>query len=202
MPKYIDAKGKACPMPVILAKKEIDAGEQDLTVAVDNEIAVENLKRLASDKGIEVHINKVNDDYEVIFAGGASEKPITEEASYPPPCNPAGCGYGMFFGKDYVGEGDYALGNNLAKMMLYTLSESEDVPACVIFMNSGVNLPTSDKVDIINSLNVLIEKGTKVLVCGTCLNYYNLTDHLKAGTISNMYEIIEEMKKCAKVITV
>ena len=48
MPGFIDARGKACPMPVVLAKQQLDKGEQKLTVMVDNETAVENLKRLAS----------------------------------------------------------------------------------------------------------------------------------------------------------
>lgn len=202
MSKYIDARGKACPMPVVLAKKEIDSGEQDLTVAVDNEIAVENLKRLAADKGIAVNVHKADKDFEVVFAGGADVKSSVIEAMPALACGPLGCGYAVFFGKDYVGEGDYTLGSNLAKMMLYTLSEGDSIPAYVIFMNSGVKIPTSDKIDIINSLNVLIEKGTQVLVCGTCLNYYNLTEQLKVGIASNMYEIVEKMQKCAKVITV
>lgn len=202
MSKYIDARGKACPMPVVLAKKEIDSGEQNLTVAVDNEIAVENLKRLASDKGIVVNVNKKGKDFEVVFAGGADVKSLVNKAMPASECSSLGCGYAVFFGKDYIGEGDYTLGNNLAKMMLYTLSEGENIPAYVIFMNSGVKIPTSDKIDIINSLNVLIEKGTKVLVCGTCLNYYNLTEQLKVGIISNMYEIVEKMQECAKVMTV
>ncbi len=104
-------------------KKEIDAGEQNLTVAVDNEIAVENLKRLASDKGINVIVNKDNNNFEVVFAGGADKKSVQAETISSPACSAAGCGYAVFFGKDYVGEGDYTLGNNLAKMMLYTLSE-------------------------------------------------------------------------------
>ena len=107
----------------------------------------------------------------------------------------------MFFGKDYIGDGDYTLGNNLAKMALYTLAESDDVPECVIFMNSGVKLPSSDKLDIINSLTSLEGKGTEILVCGTCLNYYGLTAELKVGTVSNMYEILEKLKKSEKVIT-
>ena len=200
MAKYIDARGKACPMPVILAKKEIDNGETDLTVVVDNEIAVGNLSRLASNCGIEVKTEEIEGGcYNVIFAGGAVAEP---EVKAVPVCGPAGCGYSVFFGKDYVGEGDYTLGNSLAKMMLYTLAEGEDVPASVIFMNSGVKLPTSDKMDIINSINTLIEKGCEVLVCGTCLNYYGITDQLKVGTVSNMYEILEKMKSAAKVITV
>ena len=59
MSKFIDAFGKACPMPVVLAKKELDAGEKDLTVAVDNEIAVGNLKRLAGSNGLEVKVENV-----------------------------------------------------------------------------------------------------------------------------------------------
>ena len=206
MSKFIDAFGKACPMPVVLAKKELDAGEKDLTVAVDNEIAVGNLKRLAGSNGIEVKVENVEGGFHVIFAGGAKTEdapaPKTETQTAPASCSVNGCGYTVFFGKDYVGEGDYTLGHNLAKMMLYTLAESDDVPAAVIFMNSGVKMPASDKLDIINSINTLIEKGTEVLVCGTCLNYYGITDKLKAGTVSNMYEILEKMKSSAKVITV
>lgn len=206
MSKFIDAFGKACPMPVVLAKKELDAGEKDLTVAVDNEIAVGNLRRLADSNGIEVKVENVEGGFHVIFAGGAKTEdapaPKTEKQSAPAACSVNGCGYTVFFGKDYVGEGDYTLGHNLAKMMLYTLAESDDVPAVVIFMNSGVKMPASDKLDIINSINTLIEKGTEVLVCGTCLNYYGITDELKAGTVSNMYEILEKMKSSAKVITV
>ena len=151
-------------------------------------------------------MENVEGGFHVIFAGGAKAEdapaPKTETQTAPAACSVNGCGYTVFFGKDYVGEGDYTLGHNLAKMMLYTLAESDDVPAAVIFMNSGVKMPASDKLDIINSINTLIEKGTEVLVCGTCLNYYGITDELKAGTVSNMYEILEKMKSSAKVITV
>lgn len=200
MAKYIDARGKACPMPVILVKKEIDNGERDITITVDNEIAVENLKRLAADSGIEVKAEKNGNDFNVTFAGGAAE--VKKEGPAVNACTPNGCGYAVFFGKDYVGEGEYELGSNLAKMMLYTYSQSDDVPTTLIFMNSGVKLPTSDNDDIITSIKVLTEKGTEVIVCGTCLNYYGLTEKLKVGTVSNMYEIVEKMKKAAKVITV
>ena len=202
MSKFIDAMGKACPMPVVLAKKEIDAGERNITVAVDNEIAVGNLKRLAAGSGLEAKVETVAGGFHVIFEGGADKVYSQAEERPAVSCSASGCGYTVFFGKDYVGEGDYTLGHNLAKMMLYTLAESDDVPAAVIFMNSGVNLPTSDKLDIINSITTLMEKGTEVLVCGTCLNYYGITDKLKAGTVSNMYEIVEKMKNSAKVITV
>ncbi len=200
MPKYIDARGKACPMPVILAKKEIDDGQKDITVTVDNETAVENLKRLAQSSGLAVKTEKKGDFYDVIFENGG-ENAVPETKEVKEFCIPCG-GYTVFFGKDYVGEGDHTLGHNLAKMMLYTLSESDDIPESIIFMNSGVKIPTDEKLDAINSLNVLAKKGTNILVCGTCLNYYGLTEKLKVGTVSNMYEILEKMKSSAKVITV
>lgn len=139
----------------------------------------------------------MHDGIAVIFNGGNAD---TEQKNISDICECKKGGYTIFFGKDYVGEGDYTLGNNLAKMALYTLSESDDAPDCVIFMNSGVKLPTSEKMDIINSLSVLQSKGTEILVCGTCLNYYGLTDKLKIGTVSNMYEIMEKLKEAEKII--
>ena len=43
MSTIIDAKGKPCPTPVILAKQAMAAGEHSFTVLVDNATAVENL---------------------------------------------------------------------------------------------------------------------------------------------------------------
>ena len=49
----VDARGDACPLPVVKAKKAISelqgAGEVD--VLVDNEIAVQNLTKMAQQKG-------------------------------------------------------------------------------------------------------------------------------------------------------
>ena len=43
-------------------------------------------------------------------------------------------------------------------------------------------------------------RGTEVLVCGTCLNFYGLTGSLQVGTVSNMYDILERMTRAPKVI--
>ena len=73
MPGFIDARGKACPMPVVLAKQQLDKGEQKLTVMVDNETAVENLKRLASHCGAETEVEYRTDGIAVIFNGGNAD---------------------------------------------------------------------------------------------------------------------------------
>ena len=196
----IDALGKECPIPVIMAKKELDAGCVDLTMTVDNRTAVENLTRLASSKGMQVTTEEKGGNFHVRIFGAASEaRPVSvpEVAS----CGPEGSGYAVFISKDHLGEGAAELGYNLIKMALYTFSQSDDIPAFILFMNSGVKLPSGDEKQIIDSLNDMIGKGCEVLVCGACLNYYGLSEQLKVGTVSNMYDILGRMKSASKTIT-
>ena len=192
----IDARGKACPQPVILAKKEIDGGCRDLTVLVDNKTAVENLTRLGNSAGMTVTTGETTQGLFVRLTG---EGKIVEEPVIA--CPTTGNGYAVFIGKDVVGAGDRELGYNLMKMALYTLAQGDSVPAHVLFMNDGVKLPAGEEQQVIDSLMSLIEKGSLVLVCGTCLNYYGLADRLKVGTVSNMYDIMSAMQRADKVIT-
>ena len=50
----VDALGDACPLPVVKAKKAISElqGAGQVEVLVDNEIAVQNLTKMAQQKGI------------------------------------------------------------------------------------------------------------------------------------------------------
>ena len=192
----IDARGKACPQPVILTKKEIDGGCRDLTVLVDNKTAVENLTRLGNSAGMTV---TTGETAQGLFVRLTGEGKIVEEPVIA--CPTTGNGYAVFVGKDVVGAGDRELGYNLMKMALYTLAQGDSVPAHVLFMNDGVKLPAGEEQQVIDSLMTLIEKGSIVLVCGTCLNYYGIADRLKVGTVSNMYDIMSAMQRADKVIT-
>ena len=201
----LNARGKACPMPVVMALKELEGGCRDLVVEVDNAIAVENLTRLGEGRGMTVSVAEGGGTYAVRLTGGA---PAAEPGADAQPANGiyangahAVGGYAVFVGKDHVGEGAGELGRNLMKMALYTLANGEEPPAFVLFMNGGVSLPAGEDTGVLESLNKLIEKGAEVLVCGTCLDYYGLKESLKAGTVSNMYEILERMRRAAKVIT-
>ena len=106
----------------------------------------------------------------------------------------------MFVGRDIIGAGDRELGGNLMRMYFYTLAQGDDIPAAVLFMNDGVKLPARDE-QVADHLRSLQERGTRVLVCGTCLNFYGLTDQLKTGLVSNMYDIVTEMGRYGKVIS-
>lgn len=197
MSQIIDAKGKACPTPVIMAKKAISAGENSFTVLVDNATAVENLKRLAANQGFDAAATEAEGVFSVAFTRTGCA--ACEEAVNAPLPAPNG-DWAVFIGRDIIGDGDRELGTNLMRMFFYTLAQGEDKPGAVLFMNAGVKLPTLDE-QIVEHLKALAAAGVEILVCGTCLNFYGLTDQLQVGTVSNMYDIVTRMQKAGKVIS-
>jgi len=199
MSKIVDAIGQACPLPVIMTKKEIDLGEEEIITKVDNKIAVENLKKLASSTGFEVEVLEEGGIYTVAFSKECKACKAMLEEIQNPKAEPKS-DYVVFIGKDYIGEGDQELGRNLMRMFLYTLSESEKLPTHLLFMNGGVKLPTLDE-QAVDNIRSLKEKGVEVLVCGACLNFYQLSDQLKVGQVSNMYEILNKMQQAGKVMS-
>ena len=197
MSPIIDARGKACPTPVIMAKKAISAGESTFTVLVDNTTAVENLKRLAENQGFDAAVTEQGGAFHLAFVRTGC--PACEEAVNSPLPAPGG-DWAVFVGRDIIGDGDRELGTNLMRMFFYTLSQGEDKPGAVLFMNAGVKLPTLDE-QVVEHLKALSAVGVEILVCGTCLNFYGLTEQLRVGTVSNMYDIVTRMGKAAKVIS-
>lgn len=194
----IDAKGKACPIPVVLAKKEMDTGADALAITVDNAIAVQNLQRLADSQGFASEVSETDGIFTVtMHRTDAPAGPAPEVFT----CTiPATADYVVFAGRDVIGEGAEELGHSLIKMFFYTLTEKEDLPSAILFMNSGVRLVTENE-QTVEHLKILEAKGVKLLVCGTCLNYYGLTEKLQCGTVGNMYDIVETMTAAGRVIT-
>lgn len=198
MSKNIDARGKSCPIPVIMAKKEIEQGGKFFTVQVDNKIAVENLRKLANSQGFTVSIEEANGDFNVKFSNGCEEcEEILNKVENRKPLGD----WCVFVNKSTIGVGAEELGQSLMKMFLYTVSESSDYPKSILFMNDGVKVPTLN-MQAVEHLKKLEEEGVQLLVCGACLNFYGLTEKLSVGKVSNMYEIVETMKSVAKVITI
>ena len=197
----LDAFGKQCPMPLVMAKKALDEGDCEVQIKVDNDTAVTNLSRLASQRNLGFAVEDIEGGFLVKFTVEGEGVPAPAAAPVAQPAAPAGAGYAVFVGKDHVGEGDPQLGRNLMKMAIYTLSESDDVPSSVLFMNSGVKLVCGEEPQVVESCQKLIERGCEILVCGTCLNFYGLTEKLEVGEVSNMYDILGRMQEAGKVIT-
>jgi len=207
MNKIIDAKGKSCPIPVIMAKKEIDGGNNSFVVEVDNNIAVQNLQKLANSQGFITALKEENEIFKIHFSKTSDAISNEEECEE---CNEIldkieenkkdlGA-WSVFIGKEIIGAGNEELGKSLMKMYFYTISEGEDLPKSVLFMNDGVKVPTLNE-QAIEHLKNLESKGVEILVCGACLNFYGLEENLKVGKVSNMYDITNRMKEASKVIT-
>jgi len=186
----IDCKGLKCPQPVINTKKYFDSiKEGEALIIVDNEVAKNNICKFAQSNGYK---------YKAVDSEGLFNINITKEDCH--------CEIMKFdkklvivVGTDKLGEGEEVLGANLMKSYMYALSESDDMPSDIIFLNSGVKLTTKGS-SVIDSLEELKNKGVNITSCGTCLDFYNLKDDLLIGDISNMYTIVETMNKSDNTI--
>jgi peroxiredoxin family protein len=61
---------------------------------------------------------------------------------------------------------------------------------------------TSDGSNTIDDIKQLEQKGTEILTCGTCVNYYGLQNKLAVGAITDMYGITERMVSAGTVINI
>jgi len=97
-----------------------------------------------------------------------------------------------FIRSEYLGHGDDELGRLLMRNFLHTIANRAEAPTGLIFINSGVKLPTIVS-EVADSLALLEEKGVEILSCGTCLDYYGLKDKLAFGKVSNIHDITERL---------
>ena len=181
----IDARGDACPLPVVKAKKAIAElhGPGEVEVLVDNEIAVQNLTKMAQQKGYLSSSEKLAEqEYRVRFT--IKDTPVADTAvpgkvkqqAEAETCIPdARTDTVVVIASDKMGEGDEELGKTLLKAFVFSLTQQEDLKA-------------------------LEAEGVEILTCGTCLNYYGITEKLAVGGVTNMYVIAEKMLNAGNVV--
>lgn len=192
----VDARGLGCPKPVINTKRELDKIEQGIVVTtVDNEIAKENILKLANSLNCETKILKDEKDL-ITIEIKKGENVIIEE-----PKNEQLEDKCIFISSDKMGQGNDELGEVLIKGYIYTLTEAKPYPKSIIFVNSGVKL-TAQNPSTIENLKTLESAGVEILSCGTCLDYYNLKENLKVGSVTNMYTIVDIMNNSSKTISI
>lgn len=186
----LDCRGMACPEPVMRTRKMIEGACGPFTVLVDNETARDNVRRFAASADCAVEVAGREDGFLLtVTPPPGAERPVPAEAPAEK-ASPAGRKRVVFFIKsDVLGEGERELGMRLMRMFLYAAAESPEPPAGLAFANRGVRLVTLDA-EAAGHVGRLESAGAEVLVCGTCLDYYDLKGSLKAGRVSNMYEIL------------
>lgn len=208
MKVQIDARGKQCPLPVIEAKNAIQKMQKAGTVevAVDNEIAVQNLEKLANHKGLPVKSERRTEDEFVVWIEVTEEVVGKNEASGEMETKETVCAPDgrkkktvVVLGTDHMGEGDEKLGKVLMKGFIYALAQSEELPETVLLYNSGAYL-SSEGADSVEDLKTMEAQGVEILTCGTCLNHYGLTEKLAVGSVTNMYVIAQTMLEADHII--
>lgn len=192
----LDCRGEACPKPVIKTKKELDKLESGQVVTrVDNEVAVQNLSKLAKSSGFESESETLGEkDFTVTILKGEGSGKAEEALEDFDDLTVA-------FASDKMGEGSDELGHILTKSLMYTITETEPLPKTIIFYNSGVKL-TCEGSPVLEDLKAMAERGVEIISCGTCLDFYNIKEDLRVGEISNMYTIFEAMKNPAKNVII
>ncbi|MBV7274851.1 sulfurtransferase-like selenium metabolism protein YedF [Clostridiaceae bacterium UIB06] len=190
MKNLIDCKGLKCPQPVINTKKYFDSiQEGQATVVVDNEVSKNNVAKFAEGNGFSCNIEEKENLYYITITKGASCKLMSSDTKK----------LTIVISNNRMGLGDDTLGATLMKSYLYALSESENLPSDLIFLNAGVKLAIKGS-DCLDSINKLSEKGVNILNCGTCLDFYGLKEELAVGEITNMYTIVEKMNSSDNTI--
>lgn len=215
MKKLVNAIGDPCPIPVVKTKnaiKELNGQKGCVETLVDNEIAVQNLTKMAVQKQYGVSAEKMEENkFRVIMEIPSLQesnddvsrgKSLNEEnRNEDICCIPDGRKKStvIVISSSLMGEGDPELGTALMKSYLYALAQQDELPGTLLFYNGGVKLTCEDSASL-EDLKSLEAQGVEILSCGTCLNFYGLTEKLQVGSVTNMYVIAEKMSQADLII--
>lgn len=200
MKKTVDARGLPCPQPVLLTLKAMSDATEVITI-VDNQTAVENVSRLAHSKGCSIQVVEGKDGIylNINREGSPADPAIAERVADRSMSGSAAGPLVLFVPSNCLGRGSTELGERLMGAFFHTLLEVGPKPKMIIFMNSGVKL-TVDGSHALHDLCALSTQGIDILSCGTCLSYYELSEQLAVGRVSNIYDIATALLTAERVV--
>ena len=197
--KEIDARGLACPGPVLQTKAALQEGSPDgVRVIVDNAASQQNVQRFLESQGFVAVLEQAGTDY--VVSGSGNSIPAAQP-------RPAKDSHGaakkimVMCATDRLGFGDDELGLKLMVNFLRTLREMGDELWRLVFVNNGVRLAIAGS-EVLDDLKAYEAAGLKILVCGTCLDHFNLLEEKGVGETTNMLDIVTAMQVADRVITV
>ena len=201
----VDARGLACPEPVLLTKRAADAGTGVFAVLVDDEVPLENIKRFCDGYNCSLAVEPLEGYWQLTVSPPAGGAPAATGLNVAGPDLAAVAAGGlqpvtMIIARNRLGDNE-ELGELLVEGLINTLPEAVNPPATLIFMNGGVRL-TAEGSHVLPALRALEALGVEIKSCGTCLDYYQLKDKLRVGIITNMYETAEKITSGGKVVTI
>ncbi|MBI9074144.1 MAG: sulfurtransferase-like selenium metabolism protein YedF [Desulfatibacillum sp.] len=203
MTMEIDAKGLACPAPVLQTKNAVEKDRpENIRVLVDNGAAKENVTRYLKSQGFDVAIEEKGG---VFTLNASSTGQIPESGPEPDylACDiPGGTKKILVLAaSNCMGRGDDVLGEKLMMNFMGTLKEMGPELWRVVLLNSGVKLSIEGS-QVLPAIQELEKSGVSVLVCGTCLDHFGILDQKMVGETTNMLDIVTSMQLADKVIKV
>lgn len=197
--KEIDARGLACPAPVLHTKATLQQEKPAaVKVIVDNAAAQQNVQRFLESQGFQTALEQAGGGYFVL--GRCGETAVEQ----PKPIEPAAAEHRRILvlcATDRLGYGDDTLGLKLMTNFLRTLKEMGPDLWRLVFVNNGVKLTVAGS-DVLDDLRAYEKSDLKILVCGTCLSHFNLLESKQVGETTNMLDIVTAMQLADKVISI
>jgi selenium metabolism protein YedF len=198
--KEIDARGLACPAPVLQTKAAVQEGVPDgVKIIVDNAASQQNVQRFLESQGFRTELGQADADFFVAGMGGesAAASPQPEAAAGP---DAETRKIMVMCATDRMGAGDDVLGRKLMINFIKTLNEIGPELWRLVFVNAGVKLAI-DGSEVLPILKEFEDNGLKILVCGTCLTHFDLLERKQVGETTNMLDIVTAMQVADKVIS-
>ncbi|MGB7568297.1 MAG: sulfurtransferase-like selenium metabolism protein YedF [Chitinivibrionales bacterium] len=197
--KIVHARGMVCPKPLIMTKTALTelAPGQSMTVLIDNETSKQNVERFLRDNGAASSAIEKNGLYTLTVTKGESvlSHPDAELYREPSPKK----SYTILFRNDKLGVGPDELCSILIKTFINTIKEVSPLPRALVFYTNGIHLAIEGS-EVLAPLKELESRGIEILVCGTCLDYFNKKADLRVGKVSNMFTILETLSAAGHVI--
>ncbi|WP_448905013.1 sulfurtransferase-like selenium metabolism protein YedF [Gemella sp.] len=186
----VDTLCDTCVVPVTQAKRVLEE-ETKVTLLVKAEDSVESLRKFAEKNNFEFNVSNIEGGFKVEIT--REEAPQLENATVVKDDS-----YIVVINKNQMGHGSEELGKRLIKAYLYALGEQEVLPKKIIFYNGGGVLVDKTRSHVIEELKTLEDAGVEIVCCGACIDYHKID--LAVGNPTNMYFIVEDMRKANKVI--
>jgi selenium metabolism protein YedF len=197
--KQIDARGLACPAPVLQTKATLEEEKLgSVKVTVDNAAAQQNVQRFLESQGFQTVLEQNGTDYRVI---GTSDAERQIQVHTPRETEAEDKKIMVMCATDRIGFGDEELGLKLMVSFIKTLKEMGPELWRLVFVNNGVKLAI-DGSEVLDDLMDFENDGLKILVCGTCLTHFGLLEAKKVGETTNMLDIVTSMQLSDKVINI
>ncbi len=198
--KTVDTTGLKCPHPLIMLKEalqETGPGEE-VALTTDNDTSLLNMVTYLRDQGVEPKVTTEGAVHTVVTPRPEKDLEQTDPAGY---CTTStgSVEYVVCIRGEYMGSGDDELGQSLMETLMDTLKLQEKLPTHVVLYNSGVKLAMKQS-PVCASLCELEELGTRIILCGTCVDHFGIQYDLGVGMISNMMVIAETLASTGHVV--